>query len=109
MRNKQPLSVTITQDGVLTIEIGIDTLAFAALYSEHAWKLAGEDSGKPTSIMPDKLLKVTDKYGFATDVLETLKAEAEDGSSLLTEMLDAAAQKAIEDGSEFFLGIDEEP
>lgn len=107
-RNK-PLSVRITRDGVLTIEIGIDVNAFASLRSDFAWKLANEKTGRPDLTRPDELFKVTNARGFAYEVKSALLDEAEDGTSLLTKVLDDAAQKAIEDGSLYWMGKDEEP
>lgn len=101
------MTVKITKDGVLTIEIGIDTCAFAALRSAYAWDLADEETGKPGGT-PDELFKITDARGFAVDVSRELLDEAEDGSSLLTKLLDDASRKSIEEGSEFFMRIDKE-
>ena len=88
-RRHKSLSAKVTRDGVLTIEIGIDVNAHSALYSPFACELVDR--------------------GFALDVKRALTDEREDGSSLLTDMLDAAARKAVEDGSEFFMGKDEAP
>lgn len=107
-RRDLPLAVKVTSDGVLSIEIGVDTLAFAALRSEYACRCADDETGKPGMIMPDTLFKITDAAGFARDVSDALTEEAEDGSSLLTKMLDDAARKAIEDGAEHFMGINED-
>lgn len=35
----RPLRVKVTRTGVLTIEIGVETLAHACLHSEYAWQL----------------------------------------------------------------------
>lgn len=51
--------------------------------------------------------QIEDKVGFANDVLGELLAEREDGSSLLTDLFDAASQNAIENGSEFFIDKEE--
>lgn len=108
-RKHKPLSVKVTRDGVLTIEIGIDVNAFAALCSEFAWRCADEQTGKPGMTRPDALYKVTNARGFASEVKAALLEEAEDGSSLLTKVLDDASQKAIENGSQYWMGKDEEP
>lgn len=107
-RRDLPLTVKVTRDGVLTIEIGIDTLAFATLCSDYVWRLADEETGKPGMTRPDTLFKITDAAGFAREVADALTDEAEDGSSLLSRVLDDAAQKAIEYGAEHFMGINEE-
>lgn len=99
MSNKnQPLIVKITKDGVLTIEIGVETLAFAALRSNFAYSCADEFC----RIDPRDKFEISDSYGFATDVCSELQDEAEDGSTLLTVLFDQACSKAIEQGSEFF-------
>jgi hypothetical protein len=106
----RPLTCTVTRDGVLRIEIGVDTLTSAALRSPFAWRLADErNPDKPGAVDPCSLFAITDARGFADDVIRELLREAEDGSSLLTDLLDKATQKAIEDGSEFFEDKDGEP
>ena len=101
-RKHKPLSVKITRDGVLTIEIGVDVNAFATLRSTYAGQLTDpKRTGKEQD--PRKVFKITNARGFATDVKRALLEEEEDGSSLLTNVLDAASEKAIEDGSEHFL------
>ncbi len=104
-RKHKPLSVKITRDGVLTIEIGIDTNAFATLHSTYAWQLTDpKRTGKEQD--PRKVFKITSPRGFAADVKRALLEEEEDGSSLLTNVLDAASEKAIEDGSQYFSEIE---
>lgn len=105
----EPLSVRVTRDGVLTIEIGIDVNAFAALCSEFAWRCADEKTGRPGETRPDALYKVTSARGFAREVGAALLEEAEDGSSLLTRVLDDASRKAIEDGSQYWMEKDGGP
>lgn len=102
-RRGKPLTVKVTRDGVLAIEIGIDVNAFAALCSEYAWKLADEKTGRPSATRPDHLFKITNARGFAVDMQRELTREAEDGSSLLTKLFDDAVRLAIEDGSQFFV------
>lgn len=79
----KPLSAMIDGDE-LVIRIGIGTLAFAA---EHL---------KP---LPYEILRVIDKAEFANDVRAELMREEEDGSSMLTDVLDAASIAAWENGS----------
>lgn len=101
-RKNKPLSVRVTRDGVLTIEIGIDTNAWAALLSEIAYELADpERTGRCAD--PRAQFEIRNARGFARDVKRALLEEAEDGSSLLTKLFDDATRRAIEDGSEFFL------
>jgi hypothetical protein len=61
--------------------------------------------GKETD--PRTKFTITDVRRFAIDVKCALLAEAEDGSSLLTNVLDEACRVAIEDGSEFFVDKEE--
>lgn len=107
-RRNKPLSVKVTRDGVLTIEIGIDVNAFAGLASPFAWECADDKTGRPGEVRPDKLYKITNTRGLAQDMKRELTDEAEDGSSLLTNMLDEAFRKAVENGTEFFVDLDSE-
>lgn len=107
-----PLRVRITRDGVLTIEIGIETLAVAALASPFAEELANEfasDRGvSPGETRPDELYRIANPRGFAGEVRAALTEEREDGSSLLTDVIDAAIRKAYEDGSEWWVDAGED-
>jgi hypothetical protein len=78
----------------MTIEIGVDALAFAAVHSPDRWDEAMRE--------PAERFVVTDAVEFAKDVVRELLDEAEDGSSLLTNMIDKACEQAIEQGSQFF-------
>lgn len=106
MNNNKPLTVEISSDGTLQISLGVGTLAFSALRSNYAGDQANPD--KRYMVEPRTKLSITDPKGFATDVKDALLAEAEDGSSLLTRVLDAACQEAIEQGSEHFSDSSEE-
>jgi hypothetical protein len=97
-RRHKPLSVKVTRDGVLTIEIGVETLAQAALGAPFAWD---ESGGRP-----DERYRITDAKGFALDVKRELLDEAEDGSSPLTNFIDKACEHAVDDGSEFWTDKD---
>lgn len=77
-----PLSVKIEND-CLTIRIGIDTLAFA-----------GNKGGIFTTA------NIYDNKLFAKEICYHLEDEKEDGSTLLTDMLDQAMMNAVEDGCE---------
>lgn len=89
--------------GVLTIEIGVDTLAFAALRSDYAYSLMG-----PGQERPDSRFRIGDKRKFATEVVHELRDElGEDGSTLLTVLFDKACERAIEQGSEAFVDAEE--
>jgi hypothetical protein len=94
------------QGDVLTIEVGINTLAFAALHSPFVYELVGGatvDTGEPA-----ERFRIDDKLDFAHDVASELNREAEDGSSMITDLLDKACQKAIEEGSIAFIDTREE-
>lgn len=87
----KPLDACI-RNGVLTISIGIDTLAFA--YSENFH-----------NTFPDTKIEVNfvDKFGFAKDVIHEMTYEDEAGNSPLTKFLDEMMDEAINQGS---TGID---
>lgn len=76
-------------DGALTIQIGVDALAFAANEGQyHPF-----DHGQ---------WKVLDADKFASDVLHALDDEVmDDGTTILTQMIDKAIESAIEQGSEW--------
>ena len=74
-----PLRCAIVGDRLM-FDIGIDTLCFAVTaYGNEA-------------------VVVSDKAAFAREICREICRESEDGSTPLTDMLDAAAQRAIEDG-----------
>ena len=76
-----PLEVRI-KGGQLFISIGIDTLCFATQFNFEDFK-------------------ITDREGFAKDILNELEREEEDGTTLVHKMFDQAANSAVEDGSEY--------
>jgi hypothetical protein len=84
------------EDGVLTIQIGVEALA-------HATKLNPEmteyDETTEDWVEPD----ITDVDVFAQEVLRALKDETDDGTTVVHRMLDDAVNDAIENGAE---GID---
>lgn len=84
-----PLRSKVVQ-GVLTIEVGIDTLQFAAEHSEKFWNGQADVH----------TLKVTDSEQFAKDVRIAMTAEEEDGSTPISRFLDEMIEDAVEDGSE---------
>lgn len=106
-RKDLPLRASVVRD-VLTIEIGVDVLAFSALASPFAWKLLQEAVGELTTNRPDDRYRIDDVHGFAKDNVRELLREEEDGSSPLTNLFDLVAQKAIEDGSEFFISPEDD-
>jgi hypothetical protein len=74
----QPLQIKI-KNGLLSISIGIEQLAWAA-------------ECRPIEF------KILDMKEFGKDVLEELTREEEDGTTLVNEMLDQAIQNAIDNG-----------
>jgi len=97
MTTGHPLRCEIS-DGVISISLGAETLKCA---TENHPVLVGvhdpEVDGPP--------LLVVDATAFAQAVERTLNEEREDGSTLVTDMLDAAIEQAIEHGAE---GISED-
>lgn len=83
-------------NGVLTISIGIKSLAFAAENAEPVGDHFADDNG-------DLPWRVTDSLEFAREVGRELQREAEDGTNRMHLMFDAAFIAAIENGCE---GVD---
>lgn len=84
------------EDGVLTMQIGVEALAHVAKLNPELTAY-DEETGKWTEP------KVTDPDKFAAEVLTALKDESEDGTTLIHIAIDTAAMNAIENGAE---GID---
>lgn len=89
-RVDKPLTYEV-KNGVLSISIGINTLAFCV-------------TSEPRDSITSGVV-ITDPLEFAKDVLHALQDEREDGSTLVTDLLDRANAEAYEQGS---LGIDYE-
>ena len=88
MSRERRLTVEIKR-GELVIRIGIGTLAFCA--DECPLFYNGEkDKSDVRVINPDE---------WAKDVARELDQEEEDGSTLVTEMLDKAMSNAVDNGS----------
>lgn len=85
---------TSIQDGVLTIQIGVETLRNSVVFANWAHPFNEEKDDY------FRTFTITDPQEFARDVLRALENEREDGSSLLTDMLDKACSDAVDDGSE---------
>lgn len=90
--SKQPLEVECG-GGELRITIGIATLCHAVTTGD-AWGNHGLTA-----------FKVTDPEAFAEGILRELRREDEAGATRVHKMLDAAAQEAVNQGSE---GIEEQ-
>lgn len=95
LADQLPLECT-ARCGALYIRIGSKVLAFAAENNPHLWN--GEKDGPG--------FRITNPNAFARNVMYALNKEAEDGSTLLTRMLDQATLNAVESGSE---GVEELP
>jgi hypothetical protein len=88
----KPLMAKVASGRVL-IEIGIETLAHAARLSDWANPY---DDEKHDYI---RTFEITDPLEFAKDVNRAMLNEREDGSSPLSDFLDAMTQAALDDGS----------
>ncbi len=82
-----PLSCRI-EGNQLIISIGISTLAFSANKGEDMCELF--ESGA---------IKIVNEKQFAKDVWYELGREDEDGSTMLTDLLDKAVREAVDRGS----------
>lgn len=88
----RPLQVHV-ENGELVIAIGIQTLAHAASYADWA---------NPYDEAKDDYLRtfaITDAQEFAKDVTRMMLHEREDGSTPLSDFLDAMMAAAVDDGS----------
>ena len=94
-----PLTVTV-KGGLLRIDIGAETIAHALKFADWAIRF---DEIKNDYVQP---YWVVDPVEFAKDVMHAMLNEREDGSTPLSDFLDAMSQAATEDGS---LGIEEDP
>ncbi len=74
----------MVENGALTIRVGVSTLAFALL--------SGEVKGLRGAV-------ITDKEGFAREILNELDGDEDDGSHPFYQMLGAAACEALHSGS----------
>ena len=76
-------------NGKLLIDIGLDTLAWAA---EHSPDFEDE--------YYKSMLKISNIDGFAKDVVRELESEQEDGTTSVHLLLDKAFKGAVDNGSE---------
>lgn len=83
-------------EGQIRIVIGKRNLKFAAEHHPEFWNGEGASADGP-------FLKIDNLGLFQRAFIDAVNDEREDGSSLLTDMMDAAIKKAVEDGCE---GID---
>ena len=84
----------------LVVSIGIDTLAYAFLHGPEGDRMRWDDD---LLSYDESKLQIIDQLEFAKDVVHALLCEKEDGSSPLTDLIDAACVAAVNDGS---LGVD---
>lgn len=87
-----PLSVEI-KGGKLIVSIGVNVLAHAAACS--SWATPYDDERRDYF----RTFAIADAEEFAKDVRSAASAEREDGSSLVTDLLDKACEAAVNDGS----------
>lgn len=90
--------IAVNDDDQFTISMSVDALIFALLHCPYADRLCLSDDGQY-----EERLKITDKAAFLREFVRELQAEAEDGTTLVHRMLDAAFEQAVENGAE---GID---
>jgi len=90
----KPLRCVVRDDGI-DMGIGADALAFAAASHPEYW------DGKSGPDVPN--IKVDGPADFAREVCAAINREDEDGSTLLTRMLDKAISMAVESGCD---GVD---
>lgn len=95
MSKDKPLSCEVV-DGELRIRIGVDILKFAAEHCDHFYNGSVESADGP-------YISVTDAEEFAREIVRHLNEEAEDGHTVIHEMLDQAFVSAINYGCE---GVD---
>lgn len=93
--NRNDTMKCFINDGVLTIMIGVDVIAKAI---ELDPELSDYDERTREWVVPE----ITNADTFVTEVMHALKAESEDGTTLIHSALDTAAINAIEMGA---LGI----
>jgi hypothetical protein len=93
----QPLDCKLSKDGVLSISIGINTLA---------WALEHEEQNQVWSDSQKKFVgthTVTNKRAFALDVLRELLDEQEDGTTRVHVFLEDVMESALNNGAQ---GVD---
>lgn len=88
----RPLGVKV-QNGALIIEIGVDVLAHAVTYAD--WANPFDEQANDYV----RTFAISDATVFANDVKRAMLNEREDGSSPLTDFLDAVAEATVDDGS----------
>jgi hypothetical protein len=87
-----PLRCEVRGMGWIDMGVSIGVLRFAAEQHPEFW-----DGQRPDS---EPNIKITDSQKFAREVVAEINRESEDGSTLLTRMLDKAISNAVEAGCE---------
>lgn len=89
----RPLEVNV-ENGALVIRLGAQTLAHAVSYADWANPF---DEDRHDYI---RTFAITDAQTFAKDVVHAMQREREDGSTPVSDFLDAMTRAAVDDGSE---------
>lgn len=99
---EQALTVEL-QGGCVVVSIGVDTLAHAFRHSPEGQRIRLRPdvaAFHPDGDFDEAKLRITKPDLFARDVIHALEREAEDGRTLVTEVIDQACRAAYDDGSE---------
>jgi hypothetical protein len=94
-----PLTVSV-KSGRLVVAVGVEVLAHALKFAD--WSISFDEDKQDYL----QRYRVTDATELAKDVMHAMLHEREDGSSPLSDFLDAMTQAAIEDGC---IGVEEDP
>lgn len=94
MNTEMPLRCE-DRDGALDMGIGLEVLCFAAENHPGFYDPDARPDG------PN--IQITNAVVFAREVMNEINRESEDGSTLLTDMLDEAIKRAVENGC---MGVD---
>lgn len=88
-----PLKAEVV-DGELVVRIGVETLAYAVAFAN--WSNPYDEH----RLDYFRSFAIQNPHTFAVDVCHALNDEAEDGSTILTNLLDEACEEAVNQGSE---------
>ena len=78
----------------LVLRVGISALCMAVRQCQIIYNAVMDANGDEAAV------EITDEAVFAKEILSALMVEEEDGSTLVHQMLDSAAECAIEQGCE---------
>lgn len=99
-KNKRGLGASI-EGNDLVIRVDLKVLAFAFEHSEYNTPYQMDQQGNYDY---REQFKITNTKKFAEEVVRALYDEREDGSNLMTDLMDKACQDAVESGCE---GVEE--